>query len=364
MTNLIRGQLKTSTLRDIAALRERIQLDPDYQRAGDIWSLSRRKLLIDSIFNDFDVPKLYFRALVPPEYQGERLIAYTVIDGRQRLEAIWAFMDGDLSLDADAQIDGLVLPHGEAATFQAIRHWLPRLVDQFLNYQLDVVTIETDDLDVIEDMFLRLNEASALNAAEKRNAFGGPVPAITRELSSHTFFVDRLPYANRRYRHFDIATKFLHFEERGGVADTKRTYLDRFVRGARQSAPTVLDEWRQSVVAVMDVMADIFLTRDKLLSAVGMASIYYLVVRQAMEDGWASDLQREQFEAFDRERQENRAKALQEDPAANYNMLEFDRYAQSPNDAVALRFRRDVLLEYLGRPLEPAGQDGSSSNGM
>jgi hypothetical protein len=362
VTNLIRGQLKTSTLRDIAALRERIQLDPDYQRAGDIWSLSRRKLLIDSILNDFDVPKLYFRALVPPEYQGERLVAYTVIDGRQRLEAIWAFMDGDLFLDADAEIDGLVLPEGEAATFQAMRHWLPLLVDRFLNYQLDVVTIETDDLDVIEDMFLRLNEASALNAAEKRNAFGGPIPAITRELSTHEFFVDRLPYPNRRYRHFDIATKFLHFEERGGVADTKKTYLDRFVRSARHSTPAGLDEWRERVVAVMDVMAEVFSTRDKLLTAVGMASIYYLVVRQAMDDGWVSQLQREKFEAFERERQENRAKALQDDATANYNMLEFDRYAQSPNDAVALRFRRDVLLEYLGRPLEPAGQDGYSQD--
>jgi hypothetical protein len=357
VTDLVRGTMEHSTIRDVAALRDRIQLDPEYQRAGDIWSKPRRQLLIDSILIDFDVPKFYFRALVPPQVQGERLIAYTVIDGRQRLEAIWAFMDGELVLDADHAAD-VALPAGELLDFRSMRRWSPRLMDRFLNYVLDVVTIETDDDDVIEDMFLRLNEASALNAAEKRNAFGGPIPPLTRELSQHPFFADVLPYPNRRYRHYDIATKFLLFEERGGVADTKKTYLDRFVRAARGLPSSKFHTWHDGVVEVLNKLADVFDGRDKLLGAVGMASVYYLVVRQALVDGWSSELDRAKLEAFEIARRDNRVLAMQDDADAIYDLLEFDRYAQSPNDAVALRFRRDVVLEYLGHPLEAVGQDG------
>lgn len=357
MTDLVRGTLEHSAIRDVAALRDRIQLDPEYQRAGDIWSKPRRQLLIDSILNDFDIPKLYFRALVPPQVQGERLIAYTVIDGRQRLEAIWAFMDGDLVLDAD-HVTNIAIPGEKPLDFPSMRRWSPRLLDRFLNYRLDVITIETDDDDVIEDMFLRLNEASALNAAEKRNAFGGSVPPLTRELSQHSFFTEILPYPNRRYRHYDIATKFLLFDERGGVADTKKIYLDRFVRAAREVSSSKLRTWHDGVVEVLDGLADVFDGRDKLLGAVGMASVYYLVVRQALVDGWSAELDRAKLEAFESARRDNRVLAMQDDANAIYDLLEFDRYAQSPNDAVALRFRRDVVLEYLGHPLEAAGQDG------
>jgi hypothetical protein len=37
-----------------------IKIDPDYQRNGDVWSIEKRQLLIDSILNDYDIPKLYF----------------------------------------------------------------------------------------------------------------------------------------------------------------------------------------------------------------------------------------------------------------------------------------------------------------
>lgn len=360
MTNLIRDKLKASTLKDLAGMRDRIQLDPDYQRAGDIWSLPRRQLLIDSILNDFDIPKLYFRALVPAERLGDRIIDYAVIDGRQRLEAFWAFMDGDFPLDKGADIDELSgLPGGIPPDYQSLEVWLPRLVERFLQYRLDVVTIETSDLDVVEDMFLRLNESSALSAAEKRNAFGGPAPVMARGLAAHAFFQDRLPYPNRRYRHFDMATKFLHFEDRGGVADTKKIYLDRFVIAARGGRIAGLEDSRKRVIAVLDTMTALFNDDDPLLTAVGMASVYFLATRQAMTDGWWGELKRAQFVEFERARRINKQRAAQGDEAdADYDLLQFDSYAQSPNDAIALRFRRDVLLAFLGHPLEPAGQDG------
>ena len=43
-------------------------------------------------------------------------------------------------------------------------------------------------------------------------------------------------------------------------------------------------------------------------------------------------------------RESNREKAEQDISKANYDLIEFDRYSQSPNDGYALKFRLRVLL--------------------
>ena len=58
---------------------------PDVQREL-VWTKSQNQLLIDSLFKDFDIPKIYFRDV---ETDGKRV--YAVIDGQQRLHAIFSF---------------------------------------------------------------------------------------------------------------------------------------------------------------------------------------------------------------------------------------------------------------------------------
>ena len=84
-------------------------------------------------------------------------------------------------------------------------------------------------------MFSRLNEAGPLNAAEKRNAFGGPLPPLIRRLAKEPFFATKLPFRNSRYRHFDVACKFLYLCKTLGPTDTKKVKLDEFVKGLQRS---------------------------------------------------------------------------------------------------------------------------------
>lgn len=233
---------------------------------------------------------------------------------------------------------------------------LPKTARQILQYRLDVVTIETHDLDVIEDMFLRLNEATPLNAAEKRNAFGGPVPLYTRELAKHEYFDVCLPFPNARYRHFDMATKFMYFESRDGIADTKKAYLDRYARNAINREAHVKADF-EGAAKVLSAMVKVFTRDDVLLKTVGMSSVFYLVTRSAMKDDWLGDLTRERLLAFESEREVQKKRAFDDESGASYDFIEFGRLAQSPNDAVALRFRRNVLLAWLGRPIEDVGED-------
>src|SRR5579859_3543849 len=82
-------------------LRDRIQLDPEYQRLSDIWTLDKRQLLIDTILNEFDIPKLYLHKFNEPLKKGGRTYDYAIIDGKQRLETMWGFIDGKIALADD-----------------------------------------------------------------------------------------------------------------------------------------------------------------------------------------------------------------------------------------------------------------------
>jgi len=140
-------------------------------------------------------------------------------------------------------------------TYAELGKAYPDLKVQFDSFQLTTVCIETDELEMIEEMFSRLNESAPLTAPEKRNAYGGPLPGAIRKLASESFFTGNIPFPNKRYRHFDLATKFLYAENDGKVVDTKKAYLDRFVenfagqsRGKMPSflklAKTMLRKWQ------------------------------------------------------------------------------------------------------------------------
>jgi hypothetical protein len=325
-------------------MRDRILLDPEYQRLSDIWTMDKRQLLIDTILNEFDVPKLYLHKFHEPVKRGAKSYDYAIIDGKQRLETMWSFVDGKMALAEDFEFfKGSKVKAGNM-TYAELGKAYPDLKVQFDSFQLTTVCIETDELEMIEEMFSRLNESAPLTAPEKRNAYGGPLPGAIRKLASESFFTGNIPFPNKRYRHFDLATKFLYAENDGKVVDTKKAYLDRFVENfagqSRGKMPSFLKLAQDNVTR----MAGVFIQKDPLLRQVGIVLLYYHLFRVAHEQGWVQTITRKRLADFDKLRELNREKAEQGLTRANYDLIEFDRYAQSPNDAYAIKFRLKVLL--------------------
>ena len=63
-------------------------------------SASDKAYLIDSIINGFDVPKLYLADFqLGDSSLNVSKLPYAIIDGKQRLEAIFDFFDGTLVLN-------------------------------------------------------------------------------------------------------------------------------------------------------------------------------------------------------------------------------------------------------------------------
>ncbi|HEX7180192.1 MAG TPA: DUF262 domain-containing protein, partial [Thermoanaerobaculia bacterium] len=75
--------------------RDRYEI-PDWQRTK-VWSRPKKQRLIDSILKDWKLPKFYFlRTSKEPE-------EFEVVDGQQRLQAIFEFFDNELPLSKESQ---------------------------------------------------------------------------------------------------------------------------------------------------------------------------------------------------------------------------------------------------------------------
>lgn len=72
-----------------------IDLSPDYQR-GNVWSIDQKTALIDSIFKNVDIGKFCVikRRWGSNPSVPETPFMYEMLDGKQRLTAIWEFYTG------------------------------------------------------------------------------------------------------------------------------------------------------------------------------------------------------------------------------------------------------------------------------
>jgi Protein of unknown function DUF262 len=337
--------MNQSSILRVYSERDSIDLKPPYQRQGDIWSLEKKQLLIDSILNDYDIPKLYFHILDPV------IGKYAAIDGRQRIEAIFGFIEGRFALadDFDYFLDSSTKARG--LTYDQLATEYPKLKIRFDSYTLPIVLIETTDLDLIEDMFSRLNEAVPLNAAEKRNAFGGPIVASVVAVANHKLFLNKVRFANSRYQHREVAARLLFLEgsivKSSKIFDTKKVYLDEFAKDKEEKNSKLNLE--STVIKILDMMLQVFTDKDELLRSQSAVPIYYLLFREAERQGVVSLIVRSKLLDFRIQLDENRVRAEYDISTANYEFLEYDRLSQQgTNDASSIQKRLEILSEFVG----------------
>ncbi|MBN6717224.1 DUF262 domain-containing protein [Pseudomonas capsici] len=344
--------LKNTTIMFLYSEKDQIQLDPHYQRMGGVWTLEKKQLLIDSILNDYDVPKLYFHEF-SREQKSATGYGYAVVDGRQRLQTIWDFIDGDFSISEDFEYQRDPSIHLANLTYEDVAKEFPKIRIAFDSFVLPVVGLSTDDEDLIEDMFSRLNEAAPLNAAEKRNAIGGDLVAAIRELATSDIFVRRVRFNNNRYKHREVAVRMLLVEESlrdgGRLIDTKKVYLDAFARQYHSAHTLHVNELKKAAMSVVNAMSQVFMEKDELLQAQGNMVVYYLVFRAAIKMGEVDKITRRKLLDFREKIKENRVKAAVDYAGSSYELLEYDRLSQQgTNDSSNIKERFGILARELG----------------
>lgn len=340
-----------STIMRIYSEREEILLDPEYQRMGGVWTMEKKQLLIDSILNDYDLPKIYLHAF-SREQKKNSGFAYAVIDGRQRLEAIWQFIEGKFVLSEDFLYqldDGIKLARLGYSDIAAL---YPKIKIKFDSFVLPVIGVDTDDQELIDDMFSRLNEAVPLNAAEKRNALGGDMVSAIRDVASHDFFVRCVAFGNKRYQHREVAARLLMVEENiltlGKIIDTKKEYLDALARNYRAGKTAKVRDIKGEVQHLLSLMNTIFTEKDELLRAQGNMVLYYLLIKSAVAAKLTDAISRESLYKFRDLVRNNRVRAEDDYAEASFELLEFDRLTQQgTNDSSNIRERLRVIAEFM-----------------
>lgn len=190
-------------------IRSRIDTNPDYQRPA-VWSTAQKRLLVDTILRGYDVPKIYLRKT------GNSPEMYEVVDGQQRIRAIWEFMNGEFDLGKNADCIGdtdMSLMKYESSDKR------PGLPDEmrvsFDTYSLHIVILSDTDDDEVREMFLRLQNGTTLKAQEKRNALSGNMRDFVKEMSMHPLFSHR-GFSNTRFTFDLICAQMVCTELAGG----------------------------------------------------------------------------------------------------------------------------------------------------
>jgi hypothetical protein len=196
----------------------KINPKPAYQR-GEVWSLSKKQLLIDTILQKLDIPKIYLRTIKLGDFE------YEVLDGQQRIRAIWQYLNDEYSL---GEISDLI--DGYNASGKKYSELPTAVQEKITAYPLDIVEIEDASDDEISDLFLRLNNGETLRAAEKRNAIPGAMTAFVRKLAQHKFFEKSCAFKNIRFTYDDIAARIVLLELSGGPHDVNASDLNEMYK--------------------------------------------------------------------------------------------------------------------------------------
>lgn len=322
--------------------RASIDFDPDFQRTSRVWKDRDKAFLIDSILNGFDIPKIYIADFTIHNIPAlnARAKRYAIIDGKQRLTAIFAFLNDRLPLQKTFVLESHPTLKLGNLRFSDLKKQQPQIARIIEKYILDVKVIETDDRKKINDVFLRLNSASkALNGAEIRNAMIGQAVEAIRNLGKHRFFVRRIRFATDRSQERNASAKILALEYEGGPAETKKKNLDRFVATVGQNGGSRFNRTLRRVTTNLNMLYGLFRDNDPLLSTQGHLPLYYMFITRLKRPADRAVV-RDFLESFERQRVRNRNRTTDRGDRA---LDTYDLTSRSTNDKISFETRLRII---------------------
>jgi hypothetical protein len=252
---------RTQTTKDVSLLQqlykaEQLKLAPEFQRQA-VWPRPAKAYLIDTILEDRPIPLLFFTREI--DVQSGRP-TYTVVDGQQRLRAIFDFLDNRLSLPSTGDTNSL----WRGLTFKQLE---PRQRDQILNYDLSVVELNGYDDDDIRDVFVRMNRfvvklaPQELRHAREKGAFKEFTVALAGQdfWERHRVFT---PNQKKRMRDVEFMAELTILlvegpqDKKDSIDLYYQLYTDDFEDG-----PAVRDRLEEYQATISDMLPDLATTR-------------------------------------------------------------------------------------------------------
>lgn len=136
----------------------KLDLDPPYQRRS-VWTKRDQQFYIDTILNNYPCPPIFLHK----EVDEDGVSVYHVVDGKQRLQTIISFVNGDIAIGADfGESDIAGKRWKDLQTETRKRVW---------NYSITVEMLPVIEDSIVKNVFDRINRNSRkLSRQELRHA--------------------------------------------------------------------------------------------------------------------------------------------------------------------------------------------------
>lgn len=186
-----------------------LDLQPEFQR-GEVWSYKKRQKLIDTILRGWQIPPIHLIEKINSVDE--------VLDGKQRLETIKKFFDGEIV------IDGSITPFDEKISAMDKKTYYQLDDDtkrQFKKYSIRIIRLFKFKIEEPAELFYRLNQPVSLTSAEQRNAFIGAardqVKEIVKWCEENGMSKESIGFNNSRMAYDDVLSKFCYTIEVGSI---------------------------------------------------------------------------------------------------------------------------------------------------
>lgn len=184
-----------------------------YQRKL-VWTIEEKEALIESISKKFPLPLIIVAEIV---HNGK--VVYEIIDGMQRLEAIFAFIENKLHFKGryfDLETLGLTKSLKDNDILQQkIDIWDKEFCLMFTSYEVPLFSYKQDDEKIIDEIFKRINyygkhlSEQELCQAGSETEYAGLVRTISEIVRGDVSHEDKLSLNNMS--HISISNHSLHY---------------------------------------------------------------------------------------------------------------------------------------------------------
>lgn len=308
------------SIKDIVKRRENIDF-PEFQRKPSLWNKESKKALIDSILCDIDIPKLYL-------YEEDK---YYVIDGQQRLWAIWEFIDDEYAIKIEDK--------------EMLFSQLPKeLKEKIENYELQIVILKKVEEEYLRKLFLRLQLGLLLKPGEKLNALTGKMKDfIFNDMKNHDF-VKNLIISNERYQKETLCAQIcinsFYYTKLKIFTRTRFEDLQDFIVEKNEMEEKEFEIFKNRVISVLDELNKHFTGKSILRNKSLILSIYLYVEINNVEIP-------KKMKTF----VEKLTERLKEEAAAgferkNEDLYKFESYlSNAPGEKYQIKRRHDKFTE-------------------
>lgn len=228
------------TTKDVALLRQlheegQLSLAPQFQRNA-VWPRAAKAYLIDTILTERPIPLLFFQRT--SSAQSGRS-SYRVIDGQQRLRAIFEFIDDRFKLSETKN------PKLKDKKYTQLPDWAK---DQILQYDLSIQEISGYNDADIRDMFVRMNKyVVKLSPQEVRHAREqGKFAKFVEKIGGLPFWRDNRVFSPKqiaRFRAVEFAAELAILLQEG--PQDKKDAIDLYYQKYSTTAPFEADVRRR-----------------------------------------------------------------------------------------------------------------------